>query len=368
MAWSINADNGGGGGTAVWDKARALWKQAGIQDFPWMHVRSMADLQRLVSVAEAKDSPALGFNVEDVFGDKISLQQMGGYLLDFWVNRYEKPVHMATLPWVQNGQGWQYVSFAVAALEFFPDEQVIWPGGKYDQKIAQDCITHAFAEGLPNVTLMWKTKGYTPSDFGAEYSVCHSLYTADDIAPTQPAWAAWKAVPPCTRLKESPVPLTPTEKKNFRDQLRRFCLVAQKYDNRWHYTQQRPYTGLGSPASDTHYNDCSSYVAIAFYRASRNSGAKVDDPLGYHYAGWGNTGSCYQEMKKYPAPQGKYRIGDVALYLKSGGPGDHMTVCIKAGDDNTSVWSSFGTEAGPDERELHYRNDLTGVYRPEDLR
>ncbi len=40
MAWSINADNGGGGGTAVWDKARALWDAAGIAEFPWMHVRS----------------------------------------------------------------------------------------------------------------------------------------------------------------------------------------------------------------------------------------------------------------------------------------------------------------------------------------
>jgi hypothetical protein len=120
---------------------------------------------------------------------------------------------MATLPWVQNGQGWQYVSFAVAALEFFPDEQVIWPGGKYDPTIAQDCITHAFVEGLPNVTLMWKTKGYTPSDFGAEYAACHSLYTADDIAPTAPAWNAWKASSPCVRLK--PPVVKPLTEKQF---------------------------------------------------------------------------------------------------------------------------------------------------------
>ena len=164
------------------------------------------------------------------------------------------------------------------------------------------------------------------------------------------------------------MPLTPTEKKNFREQLVRFCLVAQKYDHRWHYTQHRPYTGLGAPASDTHFNDCSSYVAIAFYKAGRNSAVRVDDPLGYHYTGWGNTGSCYTEMKRYPAPKDKYRVGDVALYLDPGSFSDHMTVCIEEGTGQTSVWSSFGTEAGPDERSLHYRSDLTGVYRPEDLR
>jgi hypothetical protein len=361
MAWSINADNGGGGGTAVWDKARAKWDAAGIQEFPWMHVRSMSDLQRLLSVGEAKNSPALGVNVEDIVGDKLSLQQVGGFLLDFWVNRYEKPVHMPTLSWVQNGQGWQYMDFAVAALEIFPDEN-------YPSTKPQDCIDHAFAEGLTKVTLMLKTKGFTPASYGTFWPLCHSLYTADDIPPTEQGWNTWLAPSPCTPIVPFDVPLSPTEKKQFRDQLRRFCLVAQKYDHLWHYTQQRPYTGLGSPASDTHYNDCSSYVAIAFYKAGRNSGAPVDDPLGYRFTGWGNTGSCYTAMKKYPAPKDKYRVGDVALYLDAGSFGDHMTVCIKAGTGTTSVWSSFGTEAGPDERSLHYRPDLTGVYRPEDLR
>lgn len=329
----------------------------------------MADVEFLISVGEQHNSPAIGLNMEDVFNDHLSLQQIGGIVLDFWVNKYEKPVHLPTLPWVQNGQGWQYVSFAVAALEFFSDEQNIWPNHQYSPLIASQCVDHAFKEGLTKVTFMLKTKGYTPLTYGADFSVCHSLYTSDDIPPTQAGWKMWEQVQPCKRLvKEIPVPLTPTEKKKFREQLRRFCLVAQKYDDRWHYTQQRPYTGLGSPASDTHYNDCSSYVAIAFYKAGRNSGARVDDPLGFHFTGWGNTGTCYTEMKKYPAPKGKYRIGDVALYLQAGGPGDHMTVCIQAGDAETSVWSSFGTEAGPDERKLNYRSDLTGVYRPEDLR
>jgi hypothetical protein len=164
------------------------------------------------------------------------------------------------------------------------------------------------------------------------------------------------------------MPLSPTEKKKWREQLVRFCLVAHKYDQRWHYTQQRPYTGLGDPASDTHYNDCSSYLAIAFYKAGRNSGVRVDDQLGYHYTGWGNTGSCYTYMKRYKAPADNYRVGDVALFLDPGSFGDHVIFCIEEGDGENSAWTSFGGEAGPMELRLHYRHDLTGVYRPEDLR
>lgn len=203
MAWSVNSDNGGGGGTAVWDHCRSLWHNAGIQDFPWMHVRSMSDLQRLLQVGEAKNSPALGVNIEDVVDDKLSLQEVGGFLLDFWVNRYEKPVHMATLPWVQNGQGWQFMSFAVAALEIFPDEND-------ESKKPLVCMSHAFQEGLKKVTFMFKTK-LPPATF--DLSVCHSLYTADDITPTAPAWLAWKAPAPCATLK--PPVVKPLTEKQF---------------------------------------------------------------------------------------------------------------------------------------------------------
>ena len=364
MAWSINPDNGGGGGTAVWDKARSLWNAAGIMDFPWMHVRKMEDAQRLIQVAQGKGSPAIGLNIEDVVGDRLPLSLVSRFVLDNW----KGPVHMATLPWVQNSQEWSAMSFAVAALEIMPDEQGIWPDHQYSSKICRDCIDHAFSEGLSKVTLMFKTKGYSPASFGQEWNICHSLYTADDIPPTAPEWDKWIAPAPCERLVKKDMPLGPTEKKTFREKLRAYCLVAQKYEHLWHYSQQRPYTGLLAPASDTHYNDCSSYVAIAFYKAGRNSGVKVDDPLGYHYSGWGNTGTSYAELKGFPAPKDKYRIGDVALYLGAGGFGDHMVVCIKAGDGSTSRWSSFGSEGGPVELQLHYRSDLTGVYRPEDLR
>ena len=205
IAWSINPDNGGNGGTAVWETCRNLWDAKGIQHFPWMHVRSMEHLLRLISVGEAKNSPAIGFNVENIVEDGISLQEMGGHLLDFWVNRYEKPVHMATLAWVQNGQGWQYVDFAVAALEIFPDEQVIYPGGKYNELITDQCIEHAFKEGLKKVTLMLKTKNAALSDYGKHAAYCGSLYTADDIEPSASGWKRWTKTTPCIRSKP-PIP------------------------------------------------------------------------------------------------------------------------------------------------------------------
>ena len=77
-----------------------LWDANGIQNFPWLHCRSIADVERLISVAEAEGSPAIGLNIENVAGDNLSLQEVAGVVLDFWVNAFQKPVHMATLPWV----------------------------------------------------------------------------------------------------------------------------------------------------------------------------------------------------------------------------------------------------------------------------
>ena len=52
-----------------------------------------------------------------------------------------------------------------------------------------------------------------------------------------------------------------------------------------------------------------------------------------------------------------------ALYLEPGDYPDHMTICRKAGTSATAIFSSNGSEAGPDPRSLHYRSDLTGVFR-----
>lgn len=361
IAWSLNADNGGGGGTAIWDKAVGLWNAAGLANFPWMHVRKMEDLQRLISVGEAKNAPAIGCNIEDLVGDKLSLQEIGGYLLDFWVNRYEKPVHMPTLDWLQNGQGWNYVSFCNVALEIFPGEGNLKNG--YNATVVQQCIDHAFAEGCQTVTLLFKTKDLSPATYGQQWSICHSLYTSDDITPDQSAWAAWKQDGVCERLKGSDV-FTPTQKKAFRDELVRYCLEAERYESRWHYSQNRPYTGLGTAPQTYHLNDCSSYCALAFWWAGHHTAAVAPDPLNYHYSGYGNTQSAYEYLRAHTAPQDKYRVGDMAIYGTSSRT-VHMTVCRKAGTGATAVWSSFGREAGPEGRQpvTYHPAPLLGVYR-----
>lgn len=196
MAWSINPDNGGGGSPTVWRKARDMWEQAGIADFPWLHCRSLADVQRLLDVASLEGSPAIGLNVEDVFADKLSLARVADMLAG-----WSSQVHMPTLPWVQNDQGWAALSRAIAALEIFPDEQTsLFPNG-YDPAVVEQCVGHAFAQGLTQVTLMFKTKPpLSAAGYGSFFSSCHSLYTADDITPDAESWARWALTGPCEKI------------------------------------------------------------------------------------------------------------------------------------------------------------------------
>lgn len=213
MAYSINPDNGAGGDPTAWRKARTMWEAVGIATFPWLHCRSIPDVIRLCQQGQRDDSPAIGLNIEDVVRDGLDLQEVAECVQDFWLGPTNgRPVHMATLPWVQNGQGWRWLAFVVAALEIMPDEQRgVFPNG-YDPAIVEDCIDHAFAEGLERVTLMFKTKApHTRELFGEEFRYCHSLYTADDITPSRDGWLAWRGVvSPCQRPeKEEPVPPTP---------------------------------------------------------------------------------------------------------------------------------------------------------------
>lgn len=205
MAWSLNADNGGGGQPQVWDRCRALWNGAGILNFPWLHCRNLADVDRLILTARNYGSQAIGLNIEDVNGDKLDLQVVGQK-----IQAWGLPVHMATLDWVQNGQGWQHLLACVVALEFFPGEGSMKNG--YSSAIAHQCIDHAHAEGLTKVTPIFKTKGLSPATYGADYAICHSLYTADDITPDAPSWNAWKASTPCTKT-EKVTPVAPNLKR-----------------------------------------------------------------------------------------------------------------------------------------------------------
>jgi len=158
--------------------------------------------------------------------------------------------------------------------------------------------------------------------------------------------------------------LSPSAKLAFRKELAAYCRTAEQYEERWHYSQRRPYTGLGTAPSTWHTDDCSSYVALTFWWAGHHTGHPVSDPLGMHYSGWGFTGSALDFLDAHQAPEDKYRVGDIAIY---GTRSDtvHMTVCRMAGTGTTAIWSSHGQEAGPEpRRDVHYHpKPLVGVYR-----
>jgi len=174
--------------------------------------------------------------------------------------------------------------------------------------------------------------------------------------PWSPTSSGFKA------CEEVNVPLSPTDKRQFREEIADFCALAESYEARWHYTQARPYSGLGKAPQTFHQDDCSSYCALIFYWAAPHTGVKVSDPLDMHYSGWGNTNTAYAYLKAHKAPLDKYRIGDMAIYGSASNT-KHMTICRKSGDRSTSIWSSFGQEAGPLATKLNYRSDLVGAYR-----
>src|SRR5262249_7941108 len=158
--------------------------------------------------------------------------------------------------------------------------------------------------------------------------------------------------------------LEPNAKRDFRRELAVYCRAAESAEARWHYSQRRPYTGLGAAPTTWHEDDCSSYCALAFWWAGHHTGHPVADPLNMHYSGWGFTGTAYEYLKAHPAPLDKFRIGDLAIYGSSSNT-VHMTVCRVAGTAETAVWSSFGQEAGPEARRplSYHPSPVLGVFR-----
>ncbi len=156
--------------------------------------------------------------------------------------------------------------------------------------------------------------------------------------------------------------LTPNQKLVFRTGLAHYCLVAEEFERFWHYDQARLYTGQQVAPRKLHRNDCSSYVGLGFGYAADHLDLRISDPLGDNW-NTGNTDTAYAFLKAHGAPEDKYRIGDIALFLEREREHHHMMVCRKAGSAATAVWSSFGEESGPEPHPLNYRSDLTGVYR-----
>lgn len=153
---------------------------------------------------------------------------------------------------------------------------------------------------------------------------------------------------------------TPTQKQHARAEITAYTLRAQRFERNWHYSQQRPYMIVADPASARIVGDCSAYVANVYRAAMRVAAVQLADPLGYHYDGWGNTWTeetWLREHGRGVSEQNGYLVGDIAVY------NGHTTVCRVAGSALVSRWSSFGSERGPLEEKLHYRDDLVAVWR-----
>jgi hypothetical protein len=174
---------------AVWDNQRRIYGQHAMPYGPWMHCHSLADIAYVVSTAVKWQADLVGINIEDIEG--FTLQQVGEYLRTNWTN----PVHMATLPWLNNGAGWKHVAFATQALELFPLEQPFWA----QPEIIAQCIGHAFQEGAQRVTLLYST---TSPRSAYPAAIAHCLYTADNVTD----WSEWHDTVP----QLPPVPSAPS--------------------------------------------------------------------------------------------------------------------------------------------------------------
>lgn len=153
---------------------------------------------------------------------------------------------------------------------------------------------------------------------------------------------------------------TPNQKKAARAAIVSYTVSAERFERHWHYTQSRPYMVVTDPTADRITGDCSAYVANVFRYAGRHAAVGLSDPLGYDYAGWGNTWTeenWLREHGKRVAEANGYLVGDIAIYR------GHTTVCSHAGTASASRWSSFGGETGPKTVGLRYRDDLIGVWR-----
>lgn len=127
-----------------------------------------------------------------------------------------------------------------------------------------------------------------------------------------------------------------------------------------HYRQYRPMQSLGDKPENGFHSDCSEHSTAAYYWARQHSGVAVPDPNHDGYSGYGYTGTLVNNPK-VGAP---YKVGDLAIYGGSTGTTEHVCTCYVAGDANTSVWCSHGSEAAPYAVKLHYRGDLLCVVRP----
>jgi hypothetical protein len=166
-------------------------------------------------------------------------------------------------------------------------------------------------------------------------------------------------------------PLGPTQKLKIRRTWADFMVRAEAHRLAWFYNQVRPFKGFGVPPEATHVNDCSGYASLGAYFAAHTNNIWLPDPIAGNYTGWGYTGTAYAYLKAHPAPEGKYMVGDMAIF-GSRSKTVHMIICRKAGDGSTAVFSSNGHQDimfirdAPEPislLEAESRLPLVGVYR-----
>jgi hypothetical protein len=177
----------------------------------------------------------------------------------------------------------------------------------------------------------------------------HAGEPAMDATAVQLINDAYKQFHPST-----PPPPTPaSQESTVRALIVQFCEIGLQNARRWEYRQYRAVPVGVNPANPPG-GDCSSSVIWAYAYAARLSGIKVPDPARQAWTGYGNTDYFEDD---HPRVTGSYLVGDLGHY------NGHVTLCIKAGDWNTSEWWSFGSEP-PRRRSLDYRSDFRFVVRP----
>ena len=102
----------------VWNAQRKLYRDARIPSRPVAALpldgghQLRPDHRQHLGLHPSSGSTSRTWSATD-----LSLEAVGRVL-----TACGKEVHIATLPWVQNGQGWQHVDFCTLALEMFPKE------------------------------------------------------------------------------------------------------------------------------------------------------------------------------------------------------------------------------------------------------
>ena len=163
-------------------------------------------------------------------------------------------------------------------------------------------------------------------------------------------------------IKHPPAIETPEEKA--RDKIAEYLLQCENHRGGIHYLQQRPCRSFGVQPARGFRGDCSELVIAACYWARTYSGVHVPDPSGYAFARYGNSDSLYAANKSRKVALGsRFEVGDIAVY----GPSwktKHVTMCRKAGDGQSAIFTSHGSELGPYPTRVFYRTDLLAVVRP----